>query len=311
MSALAAILPLLAWAADPRYVLDGQLDPPTRALVELHGATSPYSASVLADDQGRFRFHKLAASSYTLVVRLRRRGELRQTLDVGPGTATRHNRVGLRITIDDSKLLAPEGRRGLVSVRQLSVPDKAHQEYAKAIEALQRRDVESATRHLERAVELAPQYNEAWNNLGTIAYQTRRFPRAEECFRRSLEARPDSYLPLVNLGGTLLTLGKTGEALRYNVEAVLRQPADALANSQLGMTYYAAGNLELARAYLAEAKRLDPAHFSQPQLVLAEIYARKGDRSAAAGELEDFLARHPDHPNAAQVRESIAKLRAH
>ena len=95
----------------------------------------------------------------------------------------------------------------------------------------------------------------------------------------------------------------------YNLYAVLTRPNDALANSQLGMTYFAVNNLALAQKYLEIAKRLDPAHFSHPQLTLAEIHLRRNEQALAADELEDFLRQHPDWPRAESIRLAVAKLR--
>src|SRR6266496_1167967 len=102
----------------------------------------------------------------------------------------------------------------------------------------EKRDVAAAEKHLEHAVELAPQFAQAWNNLGTIAYQTRRFPLAGQRFREALRQDPAAYEPLVNLGGVLVTLHKLDEALEVNVHATLVRPHDALAHSQLGMAYF-------------------------------------------------------------------------
>jgi tetratricopeptide (TPR) repeat protein len=160
---------------------------------------------------------------------------------------------------------------------------------------------------LERAVAIAPQFANAWNNLGTIAYQTQKYSRAEECFREALEQDPDSYEPLVNLGGVLINLHKLDEAWSYNVNAVLARPNDALANAQLGMTYFESGAPELAEKYFRKALEIDPAHFSHPQLFLAEIHLRRRDTRAAAADLESFLKYHPDWPHAATMREKIAE----
>ena len=124
-----------------------------------------------------------------------------------------------------------------------------------------------------------------------------------------MQADPNAYEPLVNLGGVLLTLGNPEEAYRFNLYSVLKRPADALANSQLGMNYLALGKTDLAEKYLLEARRLDPAHFSHPQLSLTEVYLRRGDKPKAIEMLEEFLRYHPDAPNADKIREGIAKLR--
>ena len=136
-----------------------------------------------------------------------------------------------------------------------------------------------------------------------------RYTLAENHFRKALEADPQAFEPLVNLGGVLLNLGQADEALPLNLHAVLRRPNDALANSQLGMSYFLLRKPDLAGKYLAIAKQLDPEHFSHPQLMLSEIYLQRNELAAAIEELEDFLRRHPDAPEAESVKAKIKRLR--
>ena len=91
-----------------------------------------------------------------------------------------------------------------------------------------------AIEYLKNALDLAPQFSAAWNHLGTIAYQSGEYETAEKHFREALRHDPDSYAPLVNLGGALLSLNRVEEALTINLEAVKERPDDALAHSQLG-----------------------------------------------------------------------------
>jgi len=106
----------------------------------------------------------------------------------------------------------------------------------------------------------------------------------------------------------LLNLERPREVLGYNGRAVVRRPNDALANSQLGLSFFVLGEPERAEKYLKTADQLDPAHFSHPQLTLAEIYTQRGDRASALAALRDFLARHPDSLQAAAVRRTVANL---
>jgi tetratricopeptide (TPR) repeat protein len=232
---------------------------------------------------------------------------VRKTIDIGPAVAGKNGRVEIALKLDESKM-TPD-RSALVSMRELSIPQSARDAYREANRKLQNRDVEGATAQLKRAVELAPQFSAAWNHLGTIAYQTKRYEEAEGYFRKALEVDVEAYEPLVNLGGVLVTLERFEEAWNYNLHAVLKRPTDALAQSQLGMTYFGLKRMELAEKYLLEAVRLDAGHFSHPQLMLAEIYLRRGQKEKAAAMLEDFLRHHPDWVGAAQMREVIAKLR--
>ena len=292
------------------YEFTGQITPAGRGSVTLYGATQPFTATTLTDDGGRFTFRKLTGGTYTLSVYLPGRGEVRQTVEIGPGTADSRRRVHLALAIKDGDFdPTPDRRRHAVSARQLTIPERALRDYEEAQHDLEKHDVESAEKRLEHAVELAPQFENAWNTLGTIAYQTRRFTLAEQRFREALKQDPAAYEPLVNLGGVLVTLHKLDEALEVNVHAALTRPGDALAESQLGMTYFELGQFDNAVKHLERARKLDPAHFSHPQLYLAEIHLRRGEKAAAADVLEDFLLHHPDYPQAAKVRENIVELR--
>lgn len=305
---LAAVFAWSAWG-QRQYELAGRFSPEEKASVSLFGVASPFVASILSED-GRFSFKKLQPGPYTIAVFVPGRGEARQTVEVGPGTSDTHQRVQLTLNLKDSDFVMADAlRRHSVTASQLAVPEKAVREYEDAQKDLNRHDIDSAVKRLEHAVEIAPQFSAAWNNLGTIAYQTQKYERAAECFRAALEADPTSFEPLVNLGGVLVNLNDLDEAWKYNVYAVLIRPYDALANSQLGMTYFGLGKMELAEKHFREASRIDPAHFSHPQLFLAEIHLRRGDNAAAADDLQDFLKHHPDWPQAAKMRAKVEELR--
>jgi Tfp pilus assembly protein PilF len=304
---LVVMLAATAQGAQRLYHLSGRITPESKAVVSVFGVLTPFHGEVLADSRGRFRFRNLLAGEYTVAVFVPGEGELRQTVEVGPGTVDAKGRIAIVISIESiSKEALHE--HATVSTHELSVPESARREYAEAQKNLARREIASAVLHLEKAVEIAPQFSAGWNNLGTIAYQTREYSRAEEHFRKALDEDAGSFEPLVNLGGVLLTEGKLDEALKYNVYAVLSRPKDALANAQLGMNYFAIGNLDLSEKHLELAKRIDPSHFSFPQLTLAQIHMRRNRPRAAAGEFRDFLQRHPDAPEAARVRELLSTV---
>jgi tetratricopeptide (TPR) repeat protein len=308
---MCVLLTHAALAANTLFDLAGRISPQERAAVTLFGDTFPFIASTVSEEDGRFRFQKLRPGAYTVSVFMPDRGEARQTIEVGPSAADGHGRVSLDISFKDSDfaLSGASRRRHSVSTAQLAIPPKAQRDYEEANKDLARHDPGAATRRLEEAVALAPQFADAWNEIGTIAYQTQKYARAEECFREALDRDPQAFEPLVNLGGVLVTLHRADEAWKYNAMAVAVRPNDALAHSQLGMTYFQLGDLDLSVKYLERARAIDPAHFSHPQLILAEIHLRRGEKSAAAEVLEEFLRYHPDWTQAARMRERIVALR--
>jgi len=306
---LAALAPRLGWG----YELTGRIDPPSPVWITLRGATTPFEVSTSSNGAGRFRFTKVPAGTYTLAVVTAARGEVAQTVELSPGTVDARGRLELALRLDAGRLESENGRAtaATVSAVALSIPDRATEEYGESQKCLARGDTSGtncAITHLQRSVEIAPRFADAWNQMGTIAYREGKYSDAETDFRKSIEAEPGAFAPLVNLGGVLLNLGRPREALGYNQRAVARRPNDALANSQLGLSYFMLNDPDRAERYLTEAVKLDPAHFSHPQLTLARIYVGRGDRPAAVAELRDFLTRHPDSPEAAGVRQEIGEL---
>jgi tetratricopeptide (TPR) repeat protein len=289
----------------PSFELTGRIQPAQPLPVYLQGATAPFEAITEADLDGRFHFRKLPTGAYVVMV-----GALQRTVEVGPSLADSKGRVNVTIDLRNAEVEKNFDRKDRVSVGELSIPREAWHEYEESQKALGKRDVTAAVAHLKRALDLAPRFSAAWNHLGTIAYQSGQYFEAETDFRKGLEADPDAYAPLVNLGGVLINLAKWDQALEYNRQAVLKSPHDALANSQLGMAYFYADQLGPAEKYLAAAKQIDPAHFSHPQVLLAEIHVRRNEPEAAAAELDDLLRRHPDLPDASKIKAQIAQLRA-
>lgn len=275
-------------------------------LVFLDGTATPFALRVYAEKSGDFRIKGLSRGTYNLSVFVPGAGEWRRTIEVGPGTADSKGRIAVEARLVPN---FSQDDEHVVSAAELSVPAEAGRLYRKAEEQLGRTDAAGAAASLRRAVEIAPRFAAAWNRLGIIAYQSRRYQEAEEYFRKALEQEPGSFPPLVNLGGALLSLGRFGEALEVNRRAARMKPDDPLAQSQLGMSYYMLEEYDRAEAALRLAKTLDPGHFTLPQLLLADIYERRKDLEAAALELESFLKLHPDSPRAPEVRARIETLR--
>ena len=91
------------------FEVSGRIDPPSQASVTLHAIATPFATSTLADSSGKFRFQRIDPGSYTLIVFLPGRGETRNTIDVGPGTADEKGRVVITAHIDESRLM-PDAR---------------------------------------------------------------------------------------------------------------------------------------------------------------------------------------------------------
>jgi tetratricopeptide (TPR) repeat protein len=299
-------------ATASKFEFRGEIVPHRVASISLHAVATPFAVATFAGPDGRFHFKDLQAGTYTLSVSTQLGSEVRKTVEIGPATADRKRKVTAAISMDTD---APHhDRAGTVSARALQIPDSAQREYQQALRSVGKRDFDGAASCLQRAVAIAPGFSAAWNQLGTMAYQSQQYQQAANYFRQGLKADPDAFEPIVNLGGVLLNLvslnvANLQEALKYNREAVKRRPQDALAQSQLGMSYALSNQLDSAEKHLVLAIHLDPNHFSRPQLTLSDVYFRKHDLQHAADQLEDFLRLHQDWPAAPKMKELIAEWR--
>lgn len=297
-------------AASESLQLVGTVDPPlTSGIAAVSAVESPFYAETPVR-RSRFALRGLAPGGYTLTVMDPRWGVTRMTVQVTPSFADSEGRVRVQVQLEQSS--ASRTRRveqqGTVSLAALKVSPKAQAALRRAHGKLRKGDTEGGIALLEQAVRLSPTYIQAWNELGTIAYKAGRYTEAEERFRAALEHEPLAFAPMVNLGGALLSQGRYDEALSFNLMARSMQPDDALANSQLGMNFFYKGQLRKAKEFLLRSKEADPAHFSYPQMFLAEIFAKQGDLEAAYGELQEVLRLHPDAGIAAIAKDAMRQL---
>lgn len=278
----------------------------TPVRVTVFSIDHPFTSSTETDLFGEFRFHALAPGNYTLSILKSGLGATRRTVVVTPGLADDKGVVRVAIAYDPSQAAGVSG--GTISAAALAVPERARNKYRDSQKQLSKHDVDGARRSLNEAVQIAPRFTQAWNELGMIAYQLHDLDGAERYFRTALDGEPAAFEPAANLAGVLLSQGRFADSLEINQKALNARPNDALANVQAGIAYFGLGDYEHAEPALLQTIRVDPSHFSKPQLFLADIYLKRGDGPLALAALKDYVARHPDSADAARQRQRIAKL---
>jgi cytochrome c-type biogenesis protein CcmH/NrfG len=195
-----------------------------------------------------------------------------------------------------------------VNVTSLAVPEEALHEMQSSKEAQLSGDEDGMVFHLKRAIEIYPDYADAWNNLGAHYHMIGDYEQSIRSFTKVTELNPDFYVGWMNLGSSLLATSRFQEAAEANAMALSLDPTDPIANSQLGRSYYYLHDYGEAKKFFKRALELDPASADLPHLFLAHIAMGENSPKEAAEYLRGFLAYHPNAPNAPQVKQMLTAL---
>jgi tetratricopeptide (TPR) repeat protein len=308
-----------------RLIANGRL-PEQTIEVRLEGQTSERVGFAYTDGAGEFTFRGVSISPdqiYYLVANVEGFKPIRERLDYG-----RDLMFSPRLTIFLESLVtvSSDAGGGVVGLKQLlaKIPDKAVDEYKKALKDSSAGNYKKAVERLELAVKLAPDFYEAQNNLGAQYLRSERFGEAEKAFQHARDLNPQAAEPHLNLGtlhyqqGELQgSAGKSedaaanfAKAVTFLEEAIRRNPALGPAHQYLGAALYKTGSLERAESSLRRALEID-IKLSEAELILVNVYTRQNRFDEALQQIKSYLERNPKAPQRApleRIKEQIEKV---
>ncbi len=255
---------------------------------------------IFADPQGDFIFDQLTEGDYEVVIE-------------SPGYETYRRRVGLRYPGHEeerfSVRLAPLKPAANPGGARQNISPEAIKSFKRGVSASRAGKHEEAAEHYASAVSIAPDYLEAWNNLGGEYRMLQRWEKAEEALQRARALDPESAQVNLNLGMLYVAQGKTAKARNHLKEAVRREPQLGKAHLLMGVMAYQEGDMEEARRELERALAVDAEATPEAKVYLASILAAQGKFSEAAGLLEEFLQHHASHAQAGNAKRLLQKIR--
>jgi len=126
------------------------------------------------DVDGTFAFKRVPEGLYKLNITGRHGRAEQRTIEVRPGFADAHGRIIVHIQLPDGGGAADRLKIGAAA---LDVSPKARDELRRAYAA--RGNITKAREHLEKAIEISPNFDPALNDLGTIYYRDGNFAKAK------------------------------------------------------------------------------------------------------------------------------------
>jgi tetratricopeptide (TPR) repeat protein len=199
---------------------------------------------------------------------------------------------------------------GMVSAADLNIPPKARKEVDKANEAMSEQNWKKSLEHLNKAIELAPNYATAYNNLGVLYAKMNDLPHEEEALKKAVSLGDHFAPPFVNYGKLCLQQKNFPQAETLLLKAVSVEPNNVeslmlLADAQYMNRHFEAAIVSAQQSHSAAAEHPSFVHY-----IAARAYQQENRQKDALAEFQKFLIEEPKGPRADHVRGDIAKIEA-
>ena len=212
-----------------------------------------------------------------------------------------------------------------VSAIPYKAPKDALKAYEKGLAAVKNSKLAEARKYFERAVGIYPQFAYAWFQLGSVLQKENQGDAAGKAYAQAATIDSKFERPYLALAAMAFADGKWNEVADLTRHLLdldpFRQSSATgyvldLDPLDYGEAYFydAFANYKLKRFAEAEksglkAERMDMRpRFPRVHLLLAEIFARKGDYANAITETKTYLELVPHARNAVRVRERMAEF---
>ncbi len=196
-----------------------------------------------------------------------------------------------------------------VSATTAAAPKDAMKAYEKARGEWVENKPDKAQKDLQKAVQIDPQFAEAWYELGKLQ-EVQKSPDAANSFQKAVAADPKFMPPYEHLVQSQVQAEKWQDVLDNTNKELQANPAgsprlfyyNAIANMKLGKN-------DAAEDSIKKAIAADPQH-TEPnaEQLYAVILANKQDLPGALEHLRTAIKYLPPGPNADLVKKQIAQL---
>ena len=281
-----------------RLLFDGgQFQCQDRCQVTLLSGVRPIQ-TVSADSGGRFVFNNVPRGFYTIRVEIEGLDPINQMVESQDS--------GFDVNVIVPVVRGSRAQSNGTNVVDVSefldrYPKKAVSYFEKGTEALKRKKNEEAVKHFRNALELAPTFYEAHNQLGLAYKQLGRLDDAESEFLTAHKLNSTNVDPLLSLTALYLDKNDPDRAVTTGEQAVKANSKSASAFFSLGIALYKASQLDRAETALKRALDLAP-KMAGIRLMLANVYLKLRQYDNTLDQLNRYIA---ENPKGDQIRDAM------
>ncbi len=196
-----------------------------------------------------------------------------------------------------------------ISVTDLRVPEKAQKELHKASKEIDRKDFAKALRTVQHAIDVYPEYADAYNNLGVIYARLGDRERERQALEKAISLNDRLAPAYANLGRLNINTGDFAGAETVLKKASACEPLNGITLLLLAYAQFMQKDLDAAIETSRHAHDLQSTHAFAHQIA-ARAFEQKRDATSAIAELQLFLKEEPSGPRADSARKELAIVEA-
>ncbi|MBI4447011.1 MAG: tetratricopeptide repeat protein [Acidobacteria bacterium] len=288
----------------------GEFQLPAMVTVTLTSFSGGFRQIQMVRSDGSFEFRGVPGGTLIISVESPGYEPSQETLDAGQnflgGMRNLTLAMGGKLDQGDRPPANPNDKT--VMAADLAIPKEAKKELQKALKESESKRPEKAIEHLNKAIQIYPNFYQAYNNLAVQYLRMGREQEAVKAFEHSIELNPNNATAYRNLA-LIYANGsdhlKTLEVLRKVIEL---EPNHVPSFMAMGQLYARLGQYVLGLNSFQSALRIDPAN-KEAYLWIGQCYIELGKTADALQYLDTFLTSEPKGERADRVRAVVTQLR--
>jgi Flp pilus assembly protein TadD len=284
-----------------RYAHGGS--PAFNILVQIEKSSGGVVAQEMTDHSGIFTFTNLTREQFYVKIHTPGYKDVQQWVELN----TSLNQY-LILTLEPDGTSTASSTGNTTGVVAANVPFKAQEEFKVGSAAvLDKEKLSEGITHLEKAVQISPNFFEAYQMLGAAYMDNHQLDKAEIALRRAMEINPKKAEPYFALGEVYRQQKKYAEAEKTLLAGLKIDDSSWRGHLVLGQVYWDMGKIVQAGPHVGKALQIKP-DLAEGHLLGGNILLRARQAENALVEFEEYLRLEPHGRYASQTREMIAKI---
>jgi len=155
-------------------------------------------------------------------------------------------------------------------------------------------DYENAFLFFQKALDIEPDQEVIYNNMGIIYKKKGNYIKAIECYQRAIEINPDDETSYYNMGNIYIEKNKYDKAIEYYKKAIEINPLSASTNYNMGIAYYDKDNFDITINCFQKAIEINPRD-ADTYYNLGLVYGNKDNYDKAIEYFKKAIEIEPDY----------------